>query len=209
MSPRLRTALVRAWRGFREKSVVASLAIGYAVWGLVNVVGAPLSFAVRSLPYGEVWELAVWLLLVSVGGTVVSVLQFILTFPARWGQRPRADRSTALALASVTTWYVLLQIPGFFEPPLRPAVFALCLALGNASNYAYSLLFGSISHRSQIAASLLNAMLAPLAFALTLAGLPALNTWSLVTVLAGLEYLGIAYYLHSRLLKASSLGGWS
>jgi len=93
--------------------------------------------------------------------------------------------------------------------PSEAAVFALCLALGNASNYAYSLLFGSISHRSQIAASLLNAMLVPLAFALTLAGLPALNTWSLVTVLAGLEYLGIAYYLHSRLLKASSLGGWS
>jgi len=203
MPSELRVRLARAWRDFRRKSLMASLVIGYAVWGLVNIVGAPLAFAVRGLPYGEIWELAVWLLLVSVSGAVVSVLQFILTFPARWRQRPGTDRSTALALASVSTWYVLLQIPGFFEPPLRPAVFALCLALGNASNYAYSLLFGSVSHRSQIIASLLNALLAPLAFALTLAGLPVLNTWSLVTMLAGLEYLGVAYYLYSHHLKAS------
>jgi len=188
------------WVEVRRKSLLLGLAVSYFGWGFITVVGAALTSMVRFLPYGRALESAVWVFLVAVGGAVVSTLEFLVSFPARWGSGPKGRYASLLALLSVVSWFVLMQLPSFFSDYLAPTIFVVCMSVGNAMNHAYSKLFKAPGHKTQLLVSALLALSSPIP--LILSPLGSAFSWTVSTVLVGAEYIGVANYLYSKAFRS-------
>jgi len=189
----------KLWVEIKRRSLLLGLAVSYFGWGFIIVIGGALTSVVRFLPYGRALESVIWALLVAVGGAVVSTLEFLASFPARWGSGPGGKDAFLLALLSIVSWFVLMQLPSFFSEYLAPTVFIVCMSVGNAMNHAYSRLFKAPGHKVQLMVSALLALSSPIPFLLSSLG--SAFSWTISTILVGVEYIGVANYLYSKAFK--------